>query len=83
MTRGVINISMVPRAHKQQVSYLKINKMTLLLTKKKKKTYLLKLFVGIFCMIKVYLTIILKNIFNLKSIFFLNNSYLVKFKNNF
>ena len=37
MTRGVINISMVPRAHKQQVSYLKINKMTLLLTKKKKK----------------------------------------------
>ena len=36
MTRGVINISMVPRAHKQQVSYLKINKMTLLITKKKK-----------------------------------------------
>ena len=65
MTRGVINISMVPRAHKQQVSYLKINKMTLLLTKKK-KTYLLKLFVGIFCMIKVYLKIILKNIFSFK-----------------
>ena len=34
-------------------------------------------------MIKVYLIIILKNIFSLKSIFFLNNSYLVKFKNNF